>query len=378
MNRDNQIITRFSSEKLTDTQYRIVERWDKAFLDWFEGNRKEHCWGRIVIFTDDHVWDIYKEKITASLKSLQRPLVPLVLPMGEDSKDFNVLPGLVETLLRNRVHRRDLIVCAGGGVCCDLGGMLAMLYMRGIDYVNVPTSLIAQIDAAIGGKVGSNFGIHKNLLGGFHHPLQVFIDISFLDTLPEIYFKSALAEAFKVAIIRENHDTLLELMEKQPGALLKRRKKALLELLEQCLRGKLELLADDPYERCLDRSLNLGHAVAHALERLPVMANLRKPLHGEAVAVGLAAGIRFAFRQGLCSRNRAVRLLEILKALDLPVKPDHVNPQLVKSQLGLISDQRGGLIRLVVPVDQGGVEILPRADVDVLIQCLEPIAGLPM
>jgi 3-dehydroquinate synthase len=374
MSRNHVITNRFSTKKSTDTGYLIVRRWDIAFKEWFKSGRQDCCWDRIAILTDEHVWALYGHKIHAVVEALGRPLVPLILPPGEKSKDFKVLPGLVKVLLQNRVHRRDLLVCAGGGLCCDMGGLLAMLYMRGMDYVNLPTSLMAQIDAAVGGKVGSNLGIYKNLLGGFHQPLQVFIDASFLNTLPDIHFKSALAEAVKIAIIREEDDkVLMALLEKQPEKLLNRQQKQLSILLKCCLQGKLELLAADPYETCLDRSLNLGHAVAHALERLPVLPGPRKPLHGEAVAIGLAATIRYAFKCGLCSSQRALRLLGILKGLTLPLQTASVNPRQLKSNLARISQQRGGLMRLVVPVDKG-VYILPNPQLDTLIQCLQPIA----
>jgi 3-dehydroquinate synthetase len=377
MNRRGIINTRFSTEKTTDSEYHIVDRWEEAFARWFEGNCREHCWSRVAVLTDEYVWALYGDTINSVLSSLHRSAVPLVLPPGEDSKDFGVLPRLVETLLHHRVHRRDLLLCAGGGVCCDVGGLLALLYMRGMDYVNVPTSLMAQIDAAVGGKVGSNFGINKNLLGGFHQPLQVFIDASFLDTLPDIHFRSALAEAVKIAIIRQD-ESLMELLEGQSKELLNRHPRLILKLLKSCLVGKLELLADDPYEICLDRSLNLGHAAAHALERLPDVSGSRKLLHGEAVAVGIATAIRYAFKSGLCSREWAIRLLAILKGLGLPSRVDPADLNQVKSQLARVSDQRGGLLRLVVPQDKGGVTILSNVELDRLLECLEPIPGLGM
>lgn len=368
---------RFTTGLSTETQYHIVDGWDTAFRKWFQASRKEDCWNRIAILSDETVWELYGENVRQVFRSLDRPIVPLVVAPGECSKDFRGLSGLAETLFKEGLQRRDLLMCLGGGMCCDLGGLLAMLYMRGIDYVNVPTSLMAQLDAAIGGKVGSNFGILKNVLGGFHHPLQVFIDPIFLDTLPDIYFRSAMAEALKVAIIRED-TTLLTLLEEKSDLLLERRKMQLQQLYELCLTGKLEILKDDPYEACLDRSLNLGHAVAHALERLPVEEWKRTLLHGEAVAIGLAATTRYAYQFSICAEEKALRLINILRVLELPDRAIGINRELVRAQLQFIIHQRGGVMRLVVPSDNNGVTILAHADLDVLLDCLEPIPGQQM
>ncbi len=367
----------FVTQRNTNTQYQIVEAWDSAFNQWFASQNDRQRWHHIVVLTDEQVWALYENRIHLALAPLDRPVVPLVLPPGENSKDFGILSALVNTLMQNRIHRWDLLLCAGGGVCCDVGGLLALLYMRGMDYVNLPTSLMAQIDAAIGGKVGTNFGFRKNLLGGFHHPLLVLIDLSFLDTLQQAHFRSALAEAVKIAIIRDD-EPLLELLEKNSEALLSRKQGPLLELLERCLIGKLNLLSDDPYESNLDRLLNLGHGVAHALERLPAMPGRRQPLHGEAVAIGLATTIRYAFRYNLCSRERATRLLGILFGLGLPLVPGPVNRDFFRDQLSRIPEHRGGLFRLVVPVNDGGVRILPHVNLDALVQCLFPIPELPI
>ena len=362
---------RFATRRVTETEYQIVDDWGTAFRRWFTAWRGAARSSKIVVLSDDNVWALYEDEIRAALAPLSRHLVPLLLPPGEGSKDFASLPPLVDTLVRHRVHRRDLLLCAGGGVCCDLGGLLALLYLRGLYYVDLPTSLMAQLDAAIGGKVGANFGLRKNLLGGFHQPVLTVIAPGFLRTLPQRQFQSALAEAVKVAIIRDQ-EPFLELLEKRGEALLEREPNALRELLERCLASKLDLLAEDPYELDLDRCLNLGHAVAHALERLPVMRGGEPPSHGEAVAIGLAATIRYAARLEICRQEHATRLLRILEGLGLPIRPGPVDRRQVRDQLSRIPEHRGGLFRLVVPAATGGVRILPDADPDLLLQCLDP------
>jgi 3-dehydroquinate synthetase len=291
----------FTTKKVTETRYEVVGDWSEALAQWCRSNDSE--WDHIAVLTDDNVWSLWGNIIRAKLSFLKRPLVILTIPGNEFSKEFATLSTLVATLVEHRVHRRDILLCIGGGVVCDLGGLLAALYMRGLNYVNVPTTLMAQIDAAIGGKVGANFGLRKNLLGAFHHPRLVLIDPAFLETLPEIHFRTALGEAVKLAIAY-NDEVLLNLLS-EFNAHSQCDRGTVLQLIEHCLKGKLDLLSDDPYENDLDRVLNLGHGMAHALERLPIMLDGNVPLHGEAVSLGLAATIRYSFKHKLCSLERA-------------------------------------------------------------------------
>lgn len=360
----------FTTNRVTETQYEISDDWGWAFRQWCE--HQEPSWDHVVVLTDENVWSLYGESIRANLGS-QWPLITLTIPPGESSKDFETLTPLVSRLIEHRIHRRDLMICIGGGVICDLGGLLAFLYMRGLNYINVPTTLMAQIDAAIGGKVGANFGVRKNILGAFHHPLLVLIDRAFLNSLPEEHFRTAFAEAIKLAIASDDQ-SLMDLLEHRHEALMRRDPQIVRDLIQFCLNGKLDLLHADPYENDLNRVLNLGHGMAHALERMPIMSGERLPLHGEAVSLGLAATIRYAWKHNLCSTNRAGRLLTLLARMDLPLSPACIDRELVKQQLDRISEHRGGVLRLVVPVDRG-VRILPDADLDSLLDCLYPLEG---
>jgi 3-dehydroquinate synthase len=365
-------------ERTYTTKFQISSGnvWD-LLQKWFDRNQKKLEFDHIPVLSDQTVWRLYGKEIQQCLAKYRAPIVPLIIPDGEKSKDFSILEPLIQFLISARVHRRDILICLGGGVCCDLGGLVAMLYMRGINYLIIPTSLMAQIDAAIGGKVGSNFEERKNLLGGFHHPLLVLVDALFLKTLPLDHLRIALAEALKVAIILE-HSGLFALLENKARAILSKDPSTLQQLTEHCIENKIELLKNDPFEMDLNRSLNLGHAVAHSLERLCAMPGGRKPLHGEAVAIGLATVIRYAHQSGYCSRTRALRLLGILDKLGLPQCPGPIDRDQFKDQLRRIAEHRGGLLRLVVPVDPGGVTILPDADLDTLVQCLQPNSELSL
>ncbi|HEX3556393.1 MAG TPA: 3-dehydroquinate synthase family protein [Thermoanaerobaculia bacterium] len=362
----------FTTQRCTATEYCITDAWAAVFSEWSARTEAARDCARLVLLSDETVWTHYESDIRAGLHCIDRTLLPLIIPPGEDAKDFQRLSAMAGHLEKHGVHRRDLLVCFGGGVCCDLGGFLAQIYMRGLNYILLPSSLMAQIDAAIGGKVGANFGLRKNLLGGFHHPLLVVIDSVFLTSLPQFHFRTALAEAVKLGIICDE-ELLTEVLGRQSKPLLDRQTEAVRQLVERCVRTKLELLRGDPYENELNRVLNLGHGVAHAIERLPIMPGGLQPCHGEAVAIGLAATARYSYRAGFCDERRSRQLIEILKGLGLPVSADCVDPEMLLGQLRRIREHRGGLFRLVVPTFEQGVRIVPEADLDLLAACLQEL-----
>ena len=362
----------FTTQRCTATEYCITDNWGAVLSEWSARAEAVRDCARVVLLSDETVWGYYESDIRAGLSCIDRPLLPLIISPGEDSKDFQRLVAMAGHLEEHGVHRRDLLVCVGGGVCCDLGGFLAQIYMRGLNYILLPSSLMAQIDAAIGGKVGANFGLRKNLLGGFHHPLLVVVDSIFLTNLPQFHFRTALAEAVKLGIICDE-ELLTEILGRQSKLLLDRQVDVVRQLVERCVRTKLELLRDDPYESELNRVLNLGHGVAHAIERLPVMPGRLQPCHGEAVAIGLAATVRYSYRAGFCDKRRSEQIIEILKTLGLPVAADCADQDILFNQLKQIREHRGGLFRLVVPTLEKGVRILPAADLELLAACLKEL-----
>jgi len=316
----------------------------------------------VAILTDPNVWEMYGDRIERALA----PSQPVVMHVaGEADKVLDVAARLLAELAANRIHRRETLVVLGGGVCCDVGGLVAMLYMRGMRYVILATTLMAQLDAAIGGKVGCNGQTRKNLLGGFHHADLVLIDPTFLRTLPERHLRAALAEAVKLDVLLPE----LGIADVLEGALMLD-EPALTRLAELCLDGKLKLLAADPFEINLRRSLNLGHAVAHALEGMPG----HELLHGEAVSIGLAATARYAEAKTICSAAHAREILSRLERLGLPVTASR-DASLLGERLAQIADHRGGQINLVVPSDEEGVEIQDDCDFALLADCVQ---GLPV
>jgi 3-dehydroquinate synthase len=239
--------------------------------------------------------------------------VLLTAPAGERAKTLQVFEAMVHQLATQQAHRHDPVLALGGGAVGDLAGFVASTYMRGVPFVQVPTTLTAQVDAAIGGKTAVNLPEGKNLVGTFHQPRAVLADIGALDTLPEREFISGLAEVAKyaVALVPE----LLEILEHDPAQTLARDMATLEELVARCVGAKARIVAVD--ERDTDRRLvlNYGHTLGHALERLD---RFEGRSHGEAVAVGMMFAVRLSHHLGLCSEDLVARSARLLKSLALP------------------------------------------------------------
>lgn len=342
------------TRRSTSTRYRVGDRSLAELREWLEPLPD-----RVPLIVDADVWDLHGEAIRSALA----PCEPLALKIqGEQDKELHTVDRLVSELVGHRVHRREKLVCVGGGVCCDVGGLVALVYMRGMDYAIVATSLMAQVDAAIGGKVGCNVGTRKNLVGGFHHPGLVLLDPGFIATLPTRCLRAGLAEAVKLGVVLPDLEILSLLDDFE-----ERNPTDQANLVARCLEGKLRLLDPDPFEGDLDRLLNLGHAVAHALEKV-AGADV---LHGEAVAIGLAATAHYAEREGHCTPAHRRRIISLLKRLCLPTEAE-VDLRDLSSRLAEIPDHRGGELRLVVPAGDSGACIVGSADTNRLAECVSP------
>lgn len=206
----------------------------------------------------------------------------IVIPTGEDAKSMNMVSLLIEHLLRLGATRSTLLINLGGGVVSDLGGFVASIYKRGIPYINIPTSLLAMVDAAVGGKTGVNFNHHKNLIGSFCFPEMVCINPVFLKTLPDDHWRSGLGELFKYALISDDFDF------EELRTLNRNDDESLLSLIGKSLNIKQQLVCADPYDRKERHLLNVGHTIGHAFESACVEAGIRIT-HGEAVAAGIVA-----------------------------------------------------------------------------------------
>ena len=276
-----------------------------------------------------------------------------VLPEGEAAKSASVLPGVWRQMHRSGVDRRTLVLALGGGTVCDAATLAAATYMRGLPYALIPTSLIAQADAAIGGKGGADFEGVKNLVGAFYHPAAVVVDPALLRTLDERHIRYGMAEIIKVAIICDSG--LFKLIESGTASPA-RLSGGLAAVVRQAVSRKLELLAADPFERnSLERPLNYGHCVGHALEA----ASGFGLHHGEAVAVGMAAAAAIGTAGGYCPAAGLERILRLLARHRLPVTVPAVLRADTWLRMAEIRRIRNGSLNLVVPSQIGACSIIP-------------------
>ena len=274
------------------------------------------------VVVDAAVTDPWLGLLAGALETRSLHVVPLTVPSGEAAKTMDVYGTLVHQLASQEAHRDDLVVALGGGTVGDLAGFVASTYMRGLAVVQVPTTLIGQVDAAIGGKTAVNLPEGKNLVGTFHQPLAVLCDVGALATLPDRDFRSGLAEVAKYGLALDPE--LLEGLERDPSAVLAREPAALEALVTRCVRIKAATVAADERDAAGRLFLNYGHTLGHALERLDAFAGRS---HGEAVAIGMVFAARLATARGLAGEDLTGRTLRVLNSLGLdtdgPLPPSH-------------------------------------------------------
>lgn len=336
--------------------------------------------GPCVLVTNPVVASLYGDPAEASLRRAGFAPRRLLVPDGEGAKTTAEWANLVERLLDVPVDRRTPLLALGGGVTGDLAGFAAATALRGIPFVQVPTSLLAMVDASVGGKTGVNSPRGKNLVGAFHQPRMVYAATRVLETLPDAEWRSGMGEVVKYALIGDAD--LLRWMEAHIDALGRRDPAALTTLVARCVAAKAAIVADDEREDGRRAVLNFGHTVGHAVETALGYGHLR---HGEAVALGMVAETRFAIRRGWCEEPDLLRrLVALLRALGLPVVlPDpgpgvrsdlfptllraaRMDKKAARGTLTLVAPVRLGIARLErVPVeDVAGL----LADLDILLE----------
>jgi len=269
----------------------------------------------IALITDTRVSALYGKAIHDSLDISPPKLLVLEVPEGEESKSFSTVNTLASMLAEKRFERGDLIIALGGGIVLDLAGFLASVYMRGISYISIPTTLLSQVDVCIGGKVAVNHAGGRNLLGNFHHPEMALVDPDFLHTLDRRDFKSGLAEVVKAAVIGDKK--LFQLCEKGLEISFRAPANNHEEMIIRALRVKKRIIEKDEKEKGLRMTLNLGHTLGHALETATDFKLLR---HGESVAVGMLAAAIIARRRGLLFPETFEKIASVVIRL-LPDRP---------------------------------------------------------
>ncbi len=316
---------------------------------------------RVFVLTSPEIWALWGDLF---LKSFSEPPVTLFLPAGEKHKTMRSVDRLLRQMVAAGGDRGSLLIAFGGGIVGDVGGFLAAIFMRGIRYVQVPTTFLAQVDSSVGGKTGVNLPEGKNLVGSFHHPVAVFADIDVLGTLPDRELSAGLMESVKAGIIRDR--SLVRFMEEHAEEVLGRDPKALEKVIAASIRMKAGVVNRDERENGLRMILNLGHTVGHAIEQA---TRYKALLHGEAVGWGMIAALYVAHRRRSITGTQAARLEKLIHLYGpLPALKLRA-PKLIAATGG---DKKnvGGVRRFVLPIgigDAGVIEDLETAELQAAI-----------
>jgi 3-dehydroquinate synthase len=263
----------------------------------------------VCILTDSVVKGLYEDLVRDALESAGGKVHSIVVPNGERSKDISRLLEVYDALLEFGANRKTPLVALGGGVVGDLGGFSAATFMRGIPYIQVPTTLLAQVDSSVGGKTAVNHPKGKNVIGAFYQPEFVLIDINTLSSLPDEEFLSGLAEVIKYGIVLDKG--LFEVLEGKREAILKKDPDILMRIIRWSVQTKADVVKKDEREEGLRTVLNFGHSVGHAVENLLGYGAVR---HGQAVAKGMGFSVRLSKTMGLISAAESGRIIELLRA----------------------------------------------------------------
>jgi len=306
-------------------------------------------------------------KLLTSLKAAGFAPQVIVMPDGEPHKRLATVETLAEKLAKLGADRKAVIVALGGGVVGDVAGLVASLYMRGVELVQVPTTVLAQVDASIGGKTGVNLVAGKNLVGTFYHPRVVLIDPAVLKTLPDREFRAGLYEALKCGVI--GNVELFIRFEQNRARILKRDPAELEWLIAQSVKLKAEVVSADEHEGGLRRVLNLGHTIGHALE---AETGYRKLLHGEAVGWGMIAATNIALSVGRTDSVTAGRIADAV--LSLGRLPEvNVNAKKILARLQSDKKTQNGVVHFVLPREIGKVEIASDVPESAVLSAVEEL-----
>jgi 3-dehydroquinate synthase len=282
---------------------------------------------RCAVLSDQHVAPLYAEKVLKSLRQAGFDPVLVTVPAGEEAKNLRVVAEAYDRLAAHRLERRSFVLALGGGVVGDLAGFVAATYLRGLDFVQVPTTLLAQVDSSVGGKVGVNLKAGKNLVGAFHQPRLVVCDLGTLQSLPDREYRSGLAEVIKYGIISDA--ALFARLERAMPSLLARDPGTLKGVVARCCEIKGRVVCQDEQESGVRAILNFGHTIGHALEAI---SRYGRFLHGEAIAIGQVLAARLSTRWSGLAGEEADRIERLFESAGLPTR------------VGLSAAQQGALV----------------------------------
>ncbi len=324
---------------------------------------------QVMVVSNTTVAPLYLEKVMQSLQAMALRDVDVesvILPDGEQYKTLDAVNEIITALLEKRFSRNSCLVALGGGVVGDITGFAAACYQRGIDFIQLPTTLLAQVDSSVGGKTGVNHAAGKNMIGAFHQPKAVIADTSVLDTLNDREVSAGLAEVVKYGLIRDAG--FFEWIEDNIDSLVNRESEAFAYIIEQSCRNKADIVAEDERESGVRATLNLGHTFGHAIE---TGLGYGTWLHGEAIALGMLMAADLSQRMGWIDSEVCDRIEAMLLKLSLPVTlPDNFDPVNMRELMSVDKKAKDGVLFLILLKGIGEAVVTNEFDEGLLMETL--------
>lgn len=317
----------------------------------------------VVVVSNETVAPLYLDALKRGLEG--RRVEAVVLPDGEQYKTLEYLNAVFTTLLEKRFSRQVTIIALGGGVIGDMAGFAAACYQRGVPFIQVPTTLLSQVDSSVGGKTAVNHPLGKNMIGAFYQPRCVIADTAVLNTLDDRQLSAGIAEVIKYGLIRDK--AFLSWLDQNMEALVARDTEALVYAIEHSCRNKAEVVAADELEHGQRALLNLGHTFGHAIE---TGMGYGEWLHGEAVAAGMYMAADLSARLGWISQDDVVHVEDLLKRANLPMKGPAISAEKMKQLMAVDKKVQDGRIRLVLLKSLGNAVVTDNFDTAMLDQTL--------
>lgn len=315
----------------------------------------------ILIISDENVYNSQGNSFIKNLKS--QVVYEYIVPSGEDSKSIEIYEKIIEYCVRINLSRKSVIIALGGGVVGDLAGFVASTYMRGIDVVQVPTSLLAQVDSSIGGKTGINIGNYKNIMGTFYQPRFTYINVNALKTLSDYEFISGMSEVIKYSMIYD-YKFLDYLIDNSEDIMSKENEK-LYYIVKKCSSIKAKVVEEDEKEGGLRKILNFGHTFGHGVEKLCHIS------HGEAVSIGMHMAFKLALKENLIEESYYNKFVKVCEKYKLPMTFNNVDENEVLEIMKSDKKNSFSKINLVLPVGLGRVEVIDTIADEIILNVIK-------
>lgn len=300
--------------------------------------------GKVALVTNPTIAQLYLDTVYDALQDRGFEVRPILIPDGEEHKSLATLAVIFDDLVGQRFERKSCVLALGGGVVGDMAGFAAATYLRGVPFIQVPTTLLAQVDSSVGGKTAVNHRDGKNLIGAFYQPRAVIIDVAVLSSLPQRELVAGLAEVIKYAVIED--PVLFSLLEEKMAMLLRLDRRLLSEVIATSCAIKSRVVERDEREDDYRAVLNFGHTVGHALE---AATHYRQFLHGEAIGIGMAKAAAISLQQGFCDSKTYQRIERLISAAGLPIElPTAVSAQTLTAGMEVDKKSTAGKIKFVM------------------------------